>query len=122
MLRPCRLNPKLSAYSSLERIHNYNAHPIAPYGIEVTVHKTANQQAKWGLSGVKGWCIGPTLEHYRCYKVYIPSTKGERIAVTVDFHPQSSKLPHISATKVATHAAKDLSAALMGPNTNAPFA
>eukprot|EP00957_Ditylum_brightwellii_P134744 10273035-Ditylum_brightwellii.AAC.1 len=38
------------------------------------------------------------------------------------FHPQSSKLPHISAVEVATHAAKDLSAALTGPDTNAPFA
>eukprot|EP00957_Ditylum_brightwellii_P093896 7150438-Ditylum_brightwellii.AAC.1 len=43
MLRSCRLNPKLSAYSSLEGIHDYNAHPVAPFVIEVTVHKTANQ-------------------------------------------------------------------------------
>eukprot|EP00957_Ditylum_brightwellii_P110058 8395199-Ditylum_brightwellii.AAC.1 len=46
----------------------------------------------------------------------------ERIAVTVNFHPQSSKLPHISAAEAAMHATKDLSAALTGPNTNAPFA
>eukprot|EP00957_Ditylum_brightwellii_P160873 12248592-Ditylum_brightwellii.AAC.1 len=68
MLRPCRLNPKLSAYASFKGIHDYNAHPVTPFGIEVTVHKTANQQAAWGLSGVKGWYIGPTLEHYSCYK------------------------------------------------------
>eukprot|EP00957_Ditylum_brightwellii_P147253 11212778-Ditylum_brightwellii.AAC.1 len=54
MLRPCRLNPKLSAYSSMEGIHDYNAHPVTPFGIEVTVHETANQQATWGLSGVNG--------------------------------------------------------------------
>eukprot|EP00957_Ditylum_brightwellii_P081339 6187438-Ditylum_brightwellii.AAC.1 len=36
MLRPCRLNPKLSAYSCLEGMHDYNAHPVAPFGIEVT--------------------------------------------------------------------------------------
>eukprot|EP00957_Ditylum_brightwellii_P195887 14924977-Ditylum_brightwellii.AAC.1 len=64
MLRSCRLNHKLSAYLSLEGIHDYNAHPVAPFGIEVTVHKTANQQATWGSSGVKGWYIEPTLEHY----------------------------------------------------------
>eukprot|EP00957_Ditylum_brightwellii_P026112 1974297-Ditylum_brightwellii.AAC.1 len=62
-MRPCRLNPKLSAYSALEGIHDYNAHPIAAFGIEVTVHKTANQLATWGLSGVKGWDIGPTLSN-----------------------------------------------------------
>ena len=42
--------------------------------------------------------------------------------MTVDYHPQSSKLPHISAAEAATHATKDLSAALRAPNTNAPFA
>eukprot|EP00957_Ditylum_brightwellii_P036073 2732889-Ditylum_brightwellii.AAC.1 len=46
----------------------------------------------------------------------------EHIAVTVDFHLQSSKLPHISAAEAATHAAKDLSTALTGLNINAPFA
>eukprot|EP00957_Ditylum_brightwellii_P163082 12418438-Ditylum_brightwellii.AAC.1 len=68
MLRPYRLNPKLLSYSSLEGIHDYNAHHIALFGIEVTVHETVNQQATWGLRGVKGWDIGHTLEHYRCYK------------------------------------------------------
>eukprot|EP00957_Ditylum_brightwellii_P062177 4718490-Ditylum_brightwellii.AAC.1 len=62
MLQPYQISPKLSAYSSLEGIHDYNAHPVALFGIEVTVHETANQQATQGLSGIKGWYIGPTLE------------------------------------------------------------
>eukprot|EP00957_Ditylum_brightwellii_P048670 3693174-Ditylum_brightwellii.AAC.1 len=122
MSRPCRVNPKLSAYVYLEGVHDYSAYPIAPFGIEVTVHETANQIATWGLSSIKGWYIGPTLEHYQCYKVCIPSTKGECIAVMVDFHPQSSKLPHISAAEAATHAAKGLTAAIKSRHTNALFA
>eukprot|EP00957_Ditylum_brightwellii_P130206 9932652-Ditylum_brightwellii.AAC.1 len=54
LLRPCRLNPKLSAYFSLEWMHDYNVHPVTLFGIEATVDKTANQQAAWRLSGVKG--------------------------------------------------------------------
>eukprot|EP00957_Ditylum_brightwellii_P091176 6941671-Ditylum_brightwellii.AAC.1 len=54
--------------------------------------------------------------------VYILSAKGEHIAVTIDFHPQSYKLPHSSAAEVATYAAKDLPAAIKGRHTNAPFA
>eukprot|EP00957_Ditylum_brightwellii_P211140 15365803-Ditylum_brightwellii.AAC.1 len=103
-------------------LHNYNVQPIAPFGIEVTVHETANQKATWGLSGVKGWYIRPTFEHYQCYKVYIPVTKGEHIAITVDFYPQSSKLQHISAAEAATHAERDLTAAINGRYINAPFA
>eukprot|EP00957_Ditylum_brightwellii_P065146 4941351-Ditylum_brightwellii.AAC.1 len=75
----------------------------------------------WGLIGIKGWYIGPRFERYRCCKVYIPSTKGECITVTVNFHPQSSKLLHISAAEVATHAAKDLMVAIRDRHTNAPF-
>eukprot|EP00957_Ditylum_brightwellii_P068112 5170255-Ditylum_brightwellii.AAC.1 len=66
--RPCRLNPKLSAYASLEGIQNYNAHHVVPFGIDVTVPKTANQRSTWVLSSVEGWYIGPTLEHYQYYK------------------------------------------------------
>eukprot|EP00957_Ditylum_brightwellii_P163185 12425923-Ditylum_brightwellii.AAC.1 len=54
MLRPCWYNPKLSAYASLEGVHDYNVHPVAPFGTEVTVYETANQRATWGLSGIKG--------------------------------------------------------------------
>eukprot|EP00957_Ditylum_brightwellii_P087845 6690081-Ditylum_brightwellii.AAC.1 len=58
----------------------------------------------------------------RCYKVYNPSTKGKCIAVTLNFHPQSSDLLHISAAEVPIHAAKVLTATLKGRHTNAPFA
>eukprot|EP00957_Ditylum_brightwellii_P211055 15365708-Ditylum_brightwellii.AAC.1 len=34
---------KLSACASLEGVHDYNVHPIAPFGTEVTVHEAANQ-------------------------------------------------------------------------------
>eukprot|EP00957_Ditylum_brightwellii_P026061 1970339-Ditylum_brightwellii.AAC.1 len=83
MLRPCWYNPNLSAYASLEVVHNYNGDPIAPFGTEVTVYETANQRATRGLSGIKGWYNGPTFEHYRCLKVCIPVTRGEHIAVTL---------------------------------------
>ena len=121
MLRPCWTNPKLSAYMALERAHDYNAHPIAPLGIKLTVHETVGQRASWGMNGITGWYLGPSTEHYRCYRAYIPSTKGERTAATVDFHPVNSTLPHVSAEDAATQAAKDLTAVLTKPPKNAPF-
>lgn len=37
------------------------------------------------------WCIGPTLEHYRCYRVWTWETKAERNTDTVAWFPT----PHI---------------------------
>eukprot|EP00957_Ditylum_brightwellii_P107627 8211255-Ditylum_brightwellii.AAC.1 len=54
MLRPCWYNPKLSAYASLEGLHDYSTHPVAPFGTGVTVHETANHRTTWGLSVIKG--------------------------------------------------------------------
>eukprot|EP00957_Ditylum_brightwellii_P023866 1800181-Ditylum_brightwellii.AAC.2 len=76
--------------------------------MEGTVHETVNQKASWGMEGVKGWYIGPTFEHCRCYKIYISSMREDCIAVALDFHPQSSELPYVSAADAATNAVKDL--------------
>ena len=67
MLRLCCQNPTLSAAMALEGAHDYNAHPLGPMGCKITVHETVGQRATWGLNGIKGWYIGPTREHYRCY-------------------------------------------------------
>jgi hypothetical protein len=40
-----------------------------------------------------GWYIGPALEHYRCYTVYITKTRSSRIVETVEFFPHQFKIP-----------------------------
>eukprot|EP00957_Ditylum_brightwellii_P208431 15357408-Ditylum_brightwellii.AAC.1 len=55
--------------------HDFNAHPMAQLRTKIVVHKTV-EKSPWGLNGAIGWYTWPTLEHYRCYKVYIPSTEG----------------------------------------------
>eukprot|EP00957_Ditylum_brightwellii_P028020 2115643-Ditylum_brightwellii.AAC.1 len=88
-------------------------------GYEIIVHETVGHRAAWGLNGVKGWYIGPYREHYRCYQAYIPSTRGERIAMTVDWHTTTTKIPHVSPADAAINAAKDLTAALAHPPNTA---
>eukprot|EP00957_Ditylum_brightwellii_P046474 3526741-Ditylum_brightwellii.AAC.1 len=76
----------------------------------------------WGLNGIKAWYLGPSCEHYQCHKVYIPSTRGERVASTVDFHTENTRLPHISAEEAVAQAAKDLISALQQHKQVALFA
>ena len=98
---PSRLNPKLSAYAQLEGAFNFTHTPLAQPGTRVIVHEKPTHRRTWAPHGVDGWYLGPAMDHYQCYRVWIPSTHAERIADTVKlFHP--SFAPQIYPT-VMTH-------------------
>jgi hypothetical protein len=85
------------------------------------VHETPSRRRTWALHGQDGWYIGPALEHYRCYTVYITKTKGNRIVETVDFFPEKFTLPFPSSQDLATQAAADITHALLHPQPAGPF-
>ena len=72
LLRPSRINPRLSAYAYLFGLFDFNRTPLAPAGTKVLVHEKSRQRASWANHGIQGWYVGPSLEHYRCVKCYIP--------------------------------------------------
>ena len=85
LLCPSRLNPKLSAYAQLEGAFDFNRTPLFPPGTRVIVHEKPTQRRTWAPHGVDGWYIGPAMDHYQCYRVWIPSTHAEHIADTIQF-------------------------------------
>jgi hypothetical protein len=121
ILRPCRLNPKMSAYTAINGTFNFDATPLAPLGTHVTFHEKANQRATWALNGTKAWYIGPALEHYRCYKCFIVKTKSEQIGDTIEWHTKNTTMPFVSQKDQAIQAAKDLTAVLNNKQTSAIF-
>jgi hypothetical protein len=106
-LRPCCLNPKLSAYTALEGNFDFNKTPLAPPGTKVIVHQKSAQRGTWSPHGLDGWYIGPALQHYRCVQCYIPSTNAIRIADTVKFLHHQTPLPTLSPDENIITAAKD---------------
>jgi hypothetical protein len=93
MLIISRINPKLSASTKIDGQYDFNRAPMAPPGTRIIAHETPSRRRTWGPHGQDGWYIGPALEHYRCYMVYINKTRGERVVETVDFFPENFKLP-----------------------------
>ena len=79
--------------------------PLAPPETKVVLHENPNRRRTWGHHRVKVWYIGPTVEHYRCYKVYIYNKTWERIADTVELFPENTTMPVISSANAATHMA-----------------
>jgi hypothetical protein len=115
MLRTSGINPKLSAATHIYGQYDFNRAPMATQGTRIIAHKTPNRRQTWDPHGQDGLYIGPSLEHYRCYTVYITKTRGERVVETVDSPPEKFTLPFPSAQDMATQAAAQLTHALLHP-------
>ena len=69
LLRKLHMNPKLSGYAQLHGEFNYNATPLDPPGTQIIVHEKPTVRETLSEHGVKGWYLGPSMEHYRCHHV-----------------------------------------------------
>ena len=85
MLRPCRRNPKMSAYMALEGANSFTSTPMAPPGTRIIVHEKPTQRGSWAPHGIDGWYLGPAMDHHKCYRTFIPSTQSERVSDTIRF-------------------------------------
>jgi hypothetical protein len=79
MLRTSRINPKLSADTHIYGQYDFNRAPMAPPGTRIIAHETRNRRQTWAPHGQDGWYIGPALEHYRCYTIYITKPGGSAL-------------------------------------------
>jgi hypothetical protein len=66
LMRPSRINPRLSAEAQLNGAFDYNKTPLAPPGTKVLIHETPNRRRTWAVHGVDGWYLGGAKDHYRC--------------------------------------------------------
>jgi hypothetical protein len=121
MSRTSRINPKLSSSTHIDGIYDFKRAPMAPPGTRIIAHETPSRRITWAPHGQYGWYIGPALEHYRCYTVYINKTRGERLVETVYFFLENFKLPFPSTQELDTKAATELTHALLRPQPAGPF-
>jgi hypothetical protein len=102
MLRNSRINPKLSSATHILGQYDFNRAPMAPPGTRFIAHETPARRRTWSTHGQDGWYIGPALEHYRCYTVYITKTRTHRIVETDEFFPHKFTLPFPSSRDLET--------------------
>ena len=76
LLRASRRNPKLSAYAILEGEFNFNKTPLAPPGSKALVYEDTKLRTSFAPHAKDAWYIGPAMQHYRCYKFWMPETRG----------------------------------------------
>ena len=115
LLRSSRRNPSLSAYAALLGNIDFNATHMVPTGTKVVVHDKPVNQKTWAGHGTEGWYIGPSLNHYRCFKCYMPLTFSERNADTVQFFPSTTPFPKVTTEDYLQQTASDLLAICRTP-------
>eukprot|EP00804_Cyclotella_cryptica_P028250 CCRYP_014606-RA/>CCRYP_014606-RA protein AED:0.44 eAED:0.44 QI:0/-1/0/1/-1/1/1/0/272 len=87
LLQQSNANPKIS---------RYNALPFVPLGMEALVHNKPTRCKTYAQHCSKGWVIGTSTEHYRCWKIWSTATHTTRIAATVFFKHKYLTNPSIS--------------------------
>ena len=113
LMRPSRINPQLSAYAQVFGQYNYQKTPMPPPGMKVLAHVLPQDRRSFDTHAIKAFFVGPAMEHYRCFKVHVPSTGGVRIADTVRWFPHNGlKMPIPSKDALLQATLDDLKAVL----------
>jgi hypothetical protein len=113
--------PKVSVYAQRYGHYDFNQAPMAPPGTYIIAHEKPKQRASWDPHGVYGWYIGPTTDHYRCYRVHINKTKADKIVDTLELFPVKVAMPRTASKDMATISDQELTHALLHPEPPAPF-
>ena len=65
LLRPSRINPKLSAYHQVFGIFDFNRTPMAPLGTKTIIYEPkAQRKSTFASQRIFGWYIGSAPGHY----------------------------------------------------------
>jgi hypothetical protein len=83
VIHPFEYDNNISAYEGLYRAKfDFKRHPIAPLGCKVLTWDALENRGSWADHGIEGMYIGPALNHFRSFSIWVPST-SVRIANTV---------------------------------------
>jgi len=102
------MNKKLSAYSQINGFFDPLATPLGPPGCKILAHEKAGERNTWSAHGKEGYYLGPDLESYRCFKVYIPSTRGIRSVDTISWYPHDITVPTVSTSDMLHEALQNI--------------
>ena len=62
----------ISAYQGIfGQPYNFMAHPMAPIGTAVLVYRTPAERASWSDHGSEWFYLGPAIDSYRNFRVFI---------------------------------------------------
>ena len=112
IVRPCRQNPKLSAWAATEGEFHFDSTPIAPPGTAMLMYERPENRPSFGHNARKAWYLGPCLNHYRAFRGILPSTGKERMSDTVKMKHHAIGIPTLTSADRILEAVRQLDRAL----------
>jgi hypothetical protein len=112
LLRMSRITPNISALQQVCGAYDYKSHPMAPPGIKVAILIEPEVRGAFQEHALTGFYVGPALQHYRNYRVWVKSTQAIRITNSLDWFPIDVVMPGATPTEQLTAAFKDMRTAL----------
>jgi hypothetical protein len=112
LMRASHVNPYISAWQQLNGPYNFLETPIAPIGTRVMVYVPPDKRGSWAPHSKKGWYVGPSLVHYRCFRVYMEQTKAIRVSDSIQWASDPINLPGSSPLEILSAAINDLARVL----------
>jgi hypothetical protein len=110
------MGPKLMATLTSIAHHSW-PHQASMSSSSMRSHRIENRPC-----ALDGWYIGPTLESYQCYNVWLWDTRHERICDTILWFPTKVTMPLASSTDLVMAGIQDIIQALQNPTANSPLA
>jgi hypothetical protein len=123
MLRPSRLDPTMSAYEAVHGPYDWNRFPLAPPGCKAVIYEAPEVRGSWASHGTDAWCVGPSLDHYRCNHFFVPDTRAFRISGSAELFPQHCQVPFLLWNENFQEVINELTATLneLTPDRRAKF-
>jgi hypothetical protein len=100
---------------------DFNRTPIAPPGVRVIVHEKPDKRTSWSPHGVDGWYVGPALDSYRCYTVWIWDTIDRSAIDTLSWFPTKVTMPISSSNDLILAGIHNILEALRDPTLGSPI-
>ena len=94
---------------------------MVPLGTKAIIFVTTKDRLTWDYHATEGFYLGPAMDHYRCHRIYIKETRGERTSDTIQFLPTHCKMPYASSIDEVLAALKNLVAAISKAKPDSPF-
>ena len=118
-MRPCTLNPRLSAFEAMEGMFSFDATPMVTVGTEMLIHLKPVQRHSWGYHALKARYIGPSLKHYRVIKG-ITKSGAVRLSDTFKFKHHALTTPIVTPLDRVIKATRDLATSIQGRGDEPP--
>ena len=104
--------PHISTYTHLYGHHNYNAKPFIPIGMEALTHDKPHHRKTFAQHCSKGWVLGMSPEHYRCWTIWSKDTRATRVTGRVLSKHKYLTNPHVTPEDQVMAAAANLATVL----------